>query len=136
MPAPSELIRRTIWLLLFGILFTDAGSLLAQDTCAMELDKKDQKEYQIGVTNFKRGNFIMAARVMREMVNRYPEQAEAWFILGSSYIKRRDSDFNTARGYLRKVLEICPNYDPYVYYYLGEIAYSNENFEATISYLT
>ncbi|NQV03441.1 MAG: PD40 domain-containing protein, partial [Bacteroidia bacterium] len=131
-----KLIQHYLVLILICILFTGVGSLVAQDTCSVEMDKKDEKIFQTGVTDFKRGNYVLAAQVMQELVDRYPNLADAWFILGSSYVKRRNSDFNKAEGYFRKVLEICPDYDPYVHYYMGEIAYSKEDFKATVTHLT
>ncbi|MBL7137445.1 MAG: OmpA family protein [Bacteroidales bacterium] len=136
MPGISKMIPRLLILILFGFLFKGTGILVAQESCTVELDKKDEKSFQAGVTAFKRGNYIQAIQVMRDLVNRYPDLADAWFILGSSYVKRRDSDFSQAEDYFRKVVSICPSYDPYVYYYLGEIAYSNEDFEATVAHLT
>ncbi|MFH1297228.1 MAG: OmpA family protein [Bacteroidota bacterium] len=136
MRAIPKMILRFLILTLFGFLFTWTGILAAQDSCNLELDKKDEKSFQDGVTAFKRGNYVQAVQLMRDLVSRYPDLADAWFILGSSYVKRRDSDFNQAERYFRNVLSICPSYDPYVHYYLGEIAYSNENFEATVTHLT
>ncbi|MFC2102253.1 OmpA family protein [Bacteroidota bacterium] len=111
-------------------------SLIAQDSCSVELEKKDQKLYEAGMTEFKRGNYVRTAQSMLDLVTRYPDFADGWFFLGSSYVKRRDSDFERAKGYFRKVLEICPDYNPYVHYYLGEIAYSEEDFSATVTHLT
>jgi len=111
-------------------------TLSAQDSCQVVLEKKDEKLFQEGVTAYKRGNYIQAIQVMREMVDLYPDLADGWFILGSSFVKRRDSDFSQAGEYFRKVLSICPSYNPYVHYYLGEIAYSNEDFKATVSHLS
>lgn len=128
--------------LIFQILITvcfmmpAGGSLNAQDTCTVELDKKDIKLFETGMTDFKRGNYVSATQVMRDLVNRYPDLADGWYILGSSCVKRRDSDFRLAESYFKKVLELCPGYDPYVHYYLGEISYSKEDFEETVTHLT
>jgi len=130
------LVVHLLLLIIPGLILMCSGSAMAQNTCSEEMDKKDEKVYQSGMEAFRRGNFIQAAIVMKDIVKRYPDQAGAWFILGSSYVKRQDSDFSLAKGYLEKVLAICPDYNPYVYYYLGEIAYSNEDFGTTITYLT
>lgn len=131
----TGMIRHTLFLILFSLLTAGSGILNAQDTCLVELDKKDEKLFEAGVADFKRSNYTQAAQTMRDLVARYPNLADAWFILGSSYVKRRDSDFSQAENYFRKVLEICPGYDPYVHYYLGEIAYSKEDFKATVTHL-
>ena len=132
----SKILLLCTFQLCIGLLFSFHSELQAQDTCSVELDKKDQKIYEIGVNAIRRGNYVLAAQQMRDLVNRYPEMADGYFFLGMSSIKRRDSNFNQAEIYFRKVLEICPLYDPYVHYYLGEIAYSRENFEETVTHLT
>jgi len=136
MPVSSGHIRLTIFLILLCLTATGGVILPAQDTCYVTLEKKDQKLFETGMADFKRGNFILAAQTMRDLITRYPDFADAWFILGSSYVKRQDSDFKQAEGYFKKVLEICPHYDPYIHYYLGEIYYSKEDFGSTVTHLT
>ena len=136
MTTGSKVLLLLSILLCVGLLDPCQGRLQAQDTCSVELDKKDKKSYLVGVNAFHRGNYVVAVQQMRELINRYPEMADAYFILGMAYIKRRNSDFNQAENYFRKVLEICPVYDPYIHYYLGEIAYSKENFTETVTHLT
>ncbi|MBN1198312.1 MAG: OmpA family protein [Bacteroidales bacterium] len=125
------------FLLFITLLLTGANSrVFAQDTCTFVLDKNDQKIFETGISTFKRGNYVQASQTMRDLTTRFPGMADAWFILGSCYVKRRDSDFTQAERYFRKVLEICPDYDPYVHYYLGEIYYSKEDYQGTIQHLT
>ena len=40
------------------------------------------------------------------------------------------------RNTLSRVLEICPDYDPYVYYYLGDIYYGAEKYDTAATYFT
>ncbi len=136
MTTGSKVMLFLSFLLCIGLFYPFRGGLFAQDTCSVELEKKDEKIYQTGVSAFRRGNYVLAVQQMRELINHYPEMADAYFILGMSYIKRRNSDFNQADTYFRKTLEICPSYDPYIHYYMGEIAYSKENFTATVTHLT
>jgi len=131
----SGIFRISLWLVLI-LGLTAACDLAAQDTCTITLDKKDQKVYESGKSSYNRGNYVLASQSMLDLTTRYPEMADAWFILGSCYVKRRDSDFALAETYFKKVLEICPGYDPYVHYYLGEIAYSREDYHATVQQLT
>lgn len=127
---------RPLQFFLISVIFLGWNAPIeAQDTCYAELDKKDQKLFETGVAAFKRGNYVQASQVMRDLTNRYPDLADAWFILGSSYVKRTDSDFGQAEGYLKRVLVLCPDYDPYVHYYLGEISYSKEDFAGTVTHI-
>lgn len=129
-------IRKQCIGLLLGSLLMGSGLVLAQDPCKLQLDRKDESLYQEGVTAFRRGNYVQVVQVMNGILNRNPDLSDAWFMLGMSWIKRRDSDFDQAESCFRKVLALCPSYDPYVYFYLGEIAYSSERFEETVHNMT
>ncbi|MBE0647092.1 MAG: PD40 domain-containing protein [Bacteroidales bacterium] len=136
MPGFPGYLRITSLMILLFLVLSGSPSLMAQDSCFVELDKKDAKLFETGTTDFKRGNYVLAAQTMRDLLTRNPDFADALFILGTSYIKRQDSDFRQAEEYFMKVLEICPDYDLYIHYYLGEIAYSKEDFSATVTHLT
>jgi len=129
----TQLFFLILALILIPALFP--GLATAQDTCQITLDKKDEKLFHEGQQAFTRGNWVQASQVMLDLTGRYPELAEGWYILGSSYVKRRDSDFRQAEKYLKKAITICPDLYPYAYYYLGEIAYSSEDYSGTVSYL-
>lgn len=130
-------VIRIILVLFFILLLTGEGMVtMAQNTCTVVLDKKDQKIFETSLAAFRRGNYVQVSQAMRDLTIRYPEMAEAWFILGSCYVKRQNSDFGQAERYFRKVLELCPDYDPYVHYYLAEISYSKEDYQGTVQHLT
>jgi outer membrane protein OmpA-like peptidoglycan-associated protein/tetratricopeptide (TPR) repeat protein len=127
--------QKTFRLLVFFLLLWITHPVPGQDSCFVALDKKDNKLFEEGVQSFQRGAYHAAANAMLQLVRKYPDLADGYYILGVSYTKRRNSDFTKAKSYFNKVIEVCPKYSPYVHYYLGEIAYSNEDYEATIRHL-
>lgn len=48
--------------------------------------------------------------------------------------KRSGASFQYAAAHFLKVDEICPNYDPEVYYHLGAIAYADRDYEKALDY--
>lgn len=127
--------RKAYNLIILFLLIWISIPALAQDSCMVTLDKKDNRDFEEGVKAFQRGSYHAAADIMEQLVMKYPDLADGYYILGVSYVKRRNSDFAKARSCFSKVIETCPGYNPYVHYYLGEIAYSCEDFDGTIYHL-
>ncbi len=127
-PHPSCHFLPFLWLfiLLFPFL---AGAFPAGDSCKIKLDKKTEKIYQDGIDFLKHNEYNMAGLQMRHVVATEPGCVDAWFVLGLINVKKRDNNFKEAEKAFRKVVELCPAYDVYTYYYLGEIYYGQENFE-------
>jgi outer membrane protein OmpA-like peptidoglycan-associated protein/tetratricopeptide (TPR) repeat protein len=110
------------------------GNLLIfnSDTCKIALDKKTEKIYQEGINYLKKGNYNMAGQQMRSVIRTEPGCVDAYFVLGLTNFKKADNNFREAEKNFRKVVELCPGYDVYAYYYLGEIYYGQENFELAV----
>ena len=98
------------------------------DSCQVKLDKKTEKIYQEGISCLKRGNYNLAGQQMRLVLRSEPACVDAWFVLGLSNFKKQDNNFAEAEKSFLKVKELCPFYDVYTYYYLGEIYYGREDF--------
>ncbi len=111
----------------------DAG--ISGDSCKIKLDKKTEKIYQEGIDYLKRGNLILADQKMRIVLKSEPECVDAYFVLGLVNFKRPDNNFREAEKDFLKVIELCPAYDVYAYYYLGEIYYGKENFVKAVQNL-
>jgi outer membrane protein OmpA-like peptidoglycan-associated protein/tetratricopeptide (TPR) repeat protein len=105
------------------------------DSCKIKLGKKTEKSYQEGIDHLKRGNYNLAGQQMRMVVSEEPGCVDAYFVLGMVNFKKADNNFKEAEKNLLKVVELCPSYDVYTYYYLGEIYYGQENFELALKYL-
>jgi outer membrane protein OmpA-like peptidoglycan-associated protein/tetratricopeptide (TPR) repeat protein len=104
--------------------------------CNRSFNKKVEKLYDEGIGYYKKGNYAEALKIMRKLTTDEPEFTDAWFVTGMIYFKRYNSNFKEAEKNFRKVISLCPSYDPYVYFYLGEICYSSDRFDSTITYLT
>ena len=105
------------------------------DSCKIKLDKKTEKIFQQGIDFLKKGSFNMAGQQMRSVIRIEPGCVDAWFVLGLVNFKNPGGNFKEAEKNFRKVVELCPAYDVYTYYYLGEIYYGQENFELAIQNL-
>ncbi len=73
---------------------------------------------------------------MRSVISQEPEFTDAYYLIGLINFKRTNSNFKEAERNFLKVIELCPDYDPYVYYYLGEICYGDDRFDSTVRYLS
>ncbi|MEI6684023.1 MAG: OmpA family protein [Bacteroidota bacterium] len=106
-----------------------------RDSCKVKLDKKTEKIYQEGLDYLKSGNYNLAGQQMRRVVSAEPMSVDAWFVLGLVNFKKQDNNFKEAEKAFARVAELCPVYDVYTYFYLGEIYYSQENFAAAVKNL-
>jgi outer membrane protein OmpA-like peptidoglycan-associated protein/tetratricopeptide (TPR) repeat protein len=132
-------IKHTVQIMILAVLsslFTFHSSLFAQDDCSVQLNKKDVKIYDDGIAYFKRGNYTMTLQAMKQVLNANPDFVDAVYVSGMSWYKMADPNLKEAEKAFLRTITLCPAYDIYAYYYLGEIAYSFEQFDKTIQYLT
>jgi outer membrane protein OmpA-like peptidoglycan-associated protein/tetratricopeptide (TPR) repeat protein len=106
------------------------------DSCKVKLDKKTERIYQDGIDYLRKGSYNLAGQQMRNVVKIEPGCVDAYFVLGLVNFKKPDNNFRESEKNFRKVIELCPDYDVYAYFYLGEICYGQENFELASQYLT
>jgi outer membrane protein OmpA-like peptidoglycan-associated protein/tetratricopeptide (TPR) repeat protein len=104
------------------------------DSCAHTYDKKTEKTYDEGIDFFKKGNYTEAARIMKSIISKEPDFTDAYYVLGLSFFKRTNSNFKEAEKNFLKVVELCPSYNVYAYYYLAEICYGSEKYDSAIRY--
>jgi len=91
--------------------------------------------YVKAIDAYRAGRKGEAAGGLKEVVEAEPEYADAWYVLGLIYIRHQNPNLPKARDCFHQVIELCPNYDPYAYFYLGQIAYSNEQYAEAVEYL-
>lgn len=106
-----------------------------QDSCNFTLNKNTTKKYNEAIGQYKRGNYTQASILLKEVLREEPHCVDAHYVLGLISFKRTNSNFADAETHFQKVLEWCPAYDVYTYYYLGEICYGQERFADAIRYL-
>lgn len=112
-------------------------SLFGQDDpCTITLSKKDAQLYDDGAEQFRRKNYTMAIQTMKQVLNGNPDYVDALFVTGLAWYRQVNPNLKEAEKYFRRTISLCPTYDTYAYYYLGEIAYGFERFEETVAFMT
>ena len=106
----------------------------SEDSCKVKLDKQTEKNYQTGIDYLKRSNYTLATQQMRKVLNAEPGCVDAYFALGIINVKKSNNNLDEAEKNFLKVIEICPSYDIYAWFYLGEISYGREDYDKTIRY--
>lgn len=126
----------TLNLTVFGPSCFNVNIKQSGDSCKIELGKKTAKIYQEGISYLKKGYFTLAGQQMAGVIKAEPGCVDAYFVLGLVNLKKLDNNFPEAERNFRKVVELCPDYDVYAYYHLGEIYYGQENYELAWKNLT
>lgn len=119
------------------LLFPFPGSAQEESTCAENVNKKAVSLYEKG-TDRKKYDFRERVEFLRKAVELEPEYVPALFELSNLLIKEAKADgksFKPAEKYLLKVIEVCPDYNPYAYFYLGQIAYGGAKYPEAVTYL-
>lgn len=128
LPAPAFASLRPA-----GISFVNVAMVrIADDSCKVILDKKTEKIFQEGIDYLKKANYNLAGQCMRTVLKAEPRCVDAYFVNGLVNFKKKESNYKEAEKNFLKVVELCPGYDAYTYYYLGEIYYGRENFDLAI----
>jgi outer membrane protein OmpA-like peptidoglycan-associated protein/tetratricopeptide (TPR) repeat protein len=127
-------VKFSLFFLFVSLFIPMKGYVQNADSCARKYDKKTEKSYDEGIDFFKKGNYTEAVQIMKHLVDKEPDFTDAWYILGLSYFKRSNSNFKEAGKNFQKVIELCPTYNVYAYYYLAEISYAAEKYDSTIRF--
>jgi len=97
--------------------------------------KKIQKLFDQAMsekTSFKR------REELKEILDKEPDHYAACFHYAEEIIQRAKTDYRidvkVARKYLEKVVELCPSYHCYTYYYLGSLALGAKEYQKAIDY--
>lgn len=127
----------TLWAGLLFIFLLQLGHLMAQERsdCPLPENKKAEKIYRKAIDAYRAGRHGEAVAGMKEVVEKEPEYTDAWYVMGLIYIRHHNPNLEKAEEYFRKVIDLCPEYDVYAYYYLGKIAYTEENYEEAMTFL-
>jgi outer membrane protein OmpA-like peptidoglycan-associated protein/tetratricopeptide (TPR) repeat protein len=127
-------VKGFILLFFLFLFFSITAKSQTADSCIRSYDKKIEKSYDEGIDYFKKGNYTEAVRIMKGLVNKEPDFTDAWYVLGLAYFKRTNSNFREAEKNFLKVVELCPSYNVYTYYYLAEICYGSEKYDSAMRY--
>jgi len=132
-------MRLIIYHLILILAFVyNSTSLSAQkkgEDCPEIKNKKSVKLFDNAYNYYRTGNFAESNKLLKELIVNEPEYADAYYLLGMINIKRKDYNLAAAELYFTKLIEICPSYDAYPYFYVGKILFGREDWAGTVKYL-
>lgn len=130
------MFRRTFLLFTLVAAFL-TQTLVAQDDspCPPPENKKAQKLFSKASDHFQHYEYGDAYSVLKQVVEEEPDYADAYYLMGMINIKRSTPNIAAADRNFQKVIELCPEYNPYVYYFLGDIAFGAQKFTEAKKYL-
>ncbi|MCB0805691.1 MAG: OmpA family protein [Bacteroidales bacterium] len=99
------------------------------DECNHVRSKKTDKLYDKAIRSYRSNDFSEGIRLLNEITETEPEYIDAWYVLGLIYIDENRMNLDVARQCFENVVRICPQYDPYTYYHLARIHYTQENYK-------
>lgn len=113
-------------LLVFTISIFVSYSAYAQPElgeCDQEVEEIAKEQIPKALKHWKNKNYSETERYLKKAVSMDPEYADALYLLGDFYIKRRQIDL--AEPLWTKLLKVCPNYKAEVKYFVGVILMEN-----------
>lgn len=124
----------------FLFVFVSSFASFAQDEEAkcQEIDnKKAVKAYQQGTdkSKYKKEERMV---FLKQALDLEPDYVDANFAFAMERIRSlitSDQPFKPTEPYFKKVVEICPQYHSYPYYFLGFIYYEEEKWDESAKYL-
>lgn len=132
------------FLLLFTLLTILFFSSIAQkkqpveerESCVEVTDKKALKLYEQGKDK-KKYDKRQRMDFLKEAIDIEPDYVEALYLYGEELIKTAKADgtsYKIAEKYIQKVAELCPDYDHYTFFFLGQIAYTSDKYSESVKY--
>jgi len=112
-----------------------AGPMMPGDSCKVPLDKELEKKYNDATISFRHGNYMNTIILLRDVLKEEPNFTDAAYLTGLANVKKAVPNYKDAEKYFLQVLNTCPSYDIYLYFYLGQIAYGAEHWEDAVKYL-
>jgi len=112
-------------------------SVFSQDEenpCKVD-NKQAEKLFKKATNEFKSGNISNSAKLYRETIEIEPEYVDAYFALGKIFLRKSFFNLASVKKNFKKVAELCPTYDPEIYYYLGDIYLGEEKYDSAYFYM-
>ena len=108
-----------------------------QSTCPEITSKKALDNLEKG-RNKKKYEFKERMEYIKKALEEEPDFAEAQYemaMLQVTLAVGNGTGFKPAEKYLLRAIELCPEINPYAYFYLGQIAWGAEEWGKTVTYL-
>lgn len=105
------------------------------EACSEISNKRADKLYDKAIKAFQQRNNPECIRNLNEVIDMEPNYVDAYFVLGLIYVEKNKPNLKAAKTNFENVIEICPTYDIYAYYYLAQIAYGAEDYNKANEYI-
>jgi outer membrane protein OmpA-like peptidoglycan-associated protein len=130
--------RIKLFLLFFALAFSPIYHAFAQDDnpCPDVENKKAKKLYDQAFDKFRDKKFNEAYPLFRQVLEIDSACPKCFFFMGLINFKKIDYNLKAATKYFEESLKECPDFDIYVYYYLGDIYYGAEKWALAEKYLS
>lgn len=135
--ARKNFYSKAFFITVFTILFS--LPVIGQEddnTCPQPEDKKAIKLYQQG-SDRKKYEKAERMNFLRKALEIAPDYNEANFLLAEEIIrtaKYEGTSYKPALPYLESIRSNCPDFNTYVYFYLGQISYGEKKFSEAAGY--
>jgi outer membrane protein OmpA-like peptidoglycan-associated protein/tetratricopeptide (TPR) repeat protein len=123
----------TLVLVLFPVMSVYSQDDESENDGCNVKNKKAEKVYNDGYAEFKSHKYTSAAKYFKDAIDIEPEYVDAYY--GLAKVFTFQEKYTTAKKYYLKVAELCPTYDVYVYYYLGQIYLGADNYDSSYYYM-
>jgi len=137
----KSLINRSAQTFLFVIfivqLFSNPQNSFAQSTelCPEISNKRADKIYNKAIKAYQQWDRLHSLQYLNEVLDIEPNYVDAYFVLGLIYVEKNKLNLKAAEANFLNVIEICPDYDIYAYFYLAQIAYGAEYYLNSKEYI-
>jgi len=121
-------MRLMLFLIVFQLQFFHLNAQ-ADEECPPVKNRRANRLVSQAADEMRSRRYLQANNLLKNALEIEPEYAEAYFMLAMLNIQKRDYNLRAAENYFLKVLEICPNYDVYAHYYLGDIYLGAKKYE-------
>ena len=133
LPAGRQGLRAKYILVFFLLSFTTFAQEIAP--CDLPDNKKAQKLYEEAMVEKKPS---VRRELLEQALELEPEHYQARYQFAYENIKLAEKNpmgsYAFAAKNLEQVIQECPNYHPYPYYYLGNIAMGKKDYEQAVQY--
>lgn len=89
-----------------------------------DVSTKIKDEFGLAYKEFTTSNFDKSIKELEKIIKKSPKFINAYQLMGDCYIEKKN--WKEATLYLSKAVELGPDYEPRIYYTLGQIAMEQE----------
>lgn len=108
------------------IIFIQMGLNAQSYVTSKNAPDKIKEAFKIAYTEFNAGNYDKAIKELEKILKKQPNFVNAYHLMADCYIQQKN--WNKAIENLNQSAKLAPDYDPAVYYTLGQIAMEQEQY--------